>query len=41
MPTNKPLSALVVFIVSCVCLNVDGEETVKLDLHTFTIADDY
>jgi len=41
MPTNKYLFGLLVLFVSCDCLNVDGEETVKLDPHTFTIPDGY
>lgn len=41
MPTNKHLSALVVLVVSCFSLNVDGEEAVKLAPHTFTIPDGY
>ena len=41
MATNKRLSVLVVLIVSCVCLNADGAETVSLAPHTFTIPDGY
>ncbi len=41
MRKNELLSVLIALVVSGICLNVDGEETVRLEPHTFTIPDEY
>lgn len=41
MRKNQLLSVLIALVVSGICLNVDGEETVRLEPHTFTIPEGY